>query len=143
MGKRAHTGTAPLTTNDRADWRTFRVDRIRPRTPNGPRFTSREPPDGDVAAYLRRSLGFDMWPYRSRVTLHCPAEQVTGRVDGIVTPIDDHTCLLELASDSFDLATLVIGLLDVDFEVDSPPELAEHLRKLSRRFATAAATADL
>jgi hypothetical protein len=31
----------------------------------------------------------------------------------------------------------VIGMLNVNFEVESPPELAENLRKLSRRFATA------
>jgi predicted DNA-binding transcriptional regulator YafY len=30
--------------DDRDDWRTFRADRIRPRTPNGPRFTPRPPP---------------------------------------------------------------------------------------------------
>jgi hypothetical protein len=31
-----------------------------------------------------------------------------------------------------------VGLLDVDFDVESPPELAEHLRVLSNRFAKAA-----
>lgn len=122
---------------ERADWRTFRVDRLSLRTPGGPRFTPREPPDGDVAAYLRRTIGFEMWPYRCRVKLHCPAAQITGRVDGVITPIDDHTCLLELASDSFDLAALVVGMLDVDFEVEHPPELAQHLHKLSHRFAAA------
>src|SRR4051812_8446654 len=30
----------------RTDWRTFRADRLTLRTPNGPRFTDREPPDG-------------------------------------------------------------------------------------------------
>lgn len=124
---------------DRTDWRTFRVDRISLRTPNGPRFTPRDPPDGDVAAYLRRTMGFDMWPYRCRVTLRAPATQITGRVEGIVTPIDDQTCRLELASDSFDLVALVIGMLDVDFQVESPRELADHLRKLSHRFTNAAA----
>ena len=63
---------------------------------------------------------------------------VYARVDGIVTPIDDHTCLLELASDSLDLVSLVVGMLDVDFDIESPPELAQHLRKLSDRFANAA-----
>jgi predicted DNA-binding transcriptional regulator YafY len=124
---------------DRDDWRTFRIDRMSLRTPNGPRFTRREPPDGDVAAYLRRTIGHDLWPYRCRVRVHAPAAQITGRVDGIVTPIDDHTCRLELASDSLDLAALVVGLLNVAFDVESPPELAEHLRALSNRFATAAA----
>jgi predicted DNA-binding transcriptional regulator YafY len=124
---------------ERANWRTFRVDRMSLRTPNGPRFTHREPPDGDVAAYRRRTIGHDIWPYHSRLRVHAPASQVTGRVDGIVTPIDDHTCLLELASDSLDLVALVVGMLDIDFDVESPPELARHLRKLSNRFANAAA----
>jgi len=122
----------------RGDWRTFRVDRISLRTPNGPCFTPRDPPDGDVAAYLRRTMGFDMWPYRCRVRLQTPATQITGLVDGIVTPIDAHTCRLELASDSFALVALVLGMLDVDFKVESPPERTTHLRKLSHRFADAA-----
>ncbi len=103
----------------------------------GPRFTPRDPPDGDVATYLRRTMGFDMWPYRCRVRLHAPATQITGHIDGIVTPIDTHTCRLELATDSFALVALVLGMLDVDFEVESPPELTPHLRNLSRRFADA------
>ena len=122
----------------RRTWRTFRVDRMTPRTPNGPRFTHREPPDGDVAAYLRRAVGFDAWPYRSRVRVHAPAAEIDGRVDGIVTPIDEHTCLLEIASDSFELAALVIGMVGHDFEVESPPELAEHLKNVARRFTRAA-----
>jgi hypothetical protein len=32
----------------------------------------------------------------------------------------------------------VAGLLDVDFDIESPPELAERLRVLSNRFAKAA-----
>ncbi len=122
---------------DRTDWRIFRVDRIALRTPNGPRFTPRDPPDGDVGAYLRRKMGFDMWPHRCRVRLHAPAAQITGRVGGIVTPIDERTCRLELASDSYDLVALVVGMLDVDFDVESPHELAGHFRKLSHRFADA------
>lgn len=124
---------------DRRDWRTFRVDRMLLRTPNGPRFTHRESPDGDVTAYLRRTIGKDLWPYRCRLKVQAPAAQITGRVDGIVTPIDDNTCLLELAADSLDFVGLVVGMLDVDFTVDSPPELAQHLRKLSMRFTNATA----
>ncbi|WP_433367824.1 helix-turn-helix transcriptional regulator [Streptosporangium sp. CA-115845] len=125
---------------ERKDWRTFRVDRMSLRTPNGPRFTHREPPDGDVAAYLRRTMGFEMWPLRARLRVHASATDITGRVNGIVTPVDDHTCLLELATDSLDIAVLVVAMLDVDFEVESPPELARHLRELSTRLANAAVT---
>lgn len=124
---------------DRTDWRTFRVDRMALRTPNGPRFAHREPPDGDVTAYLRRTVGFEMWPLRSHLLVHAPASDVEGRIDGIVTPVDESTCRVELASDSYDLVALAMGMLDIDFEVESPPELAEHLRKLGNRF-TAAST---
>jgi predicted DNA-binding transcriptional regulator YafY len=125
---------------ERTNWRTFRVDRMSLRTPNGPRFLHREPPDGDVAAYLRRTIGHDIWPYRARLRMRAPASHIVGRVDGTVTPIDEHTCRLELASDSLDLVALVVGLLDVAFEVESPPELVQHLRKLSERFADAASS---
>ena len=37
---------------DRDDWRTFRLDRMTPRTPTGPRFAAREVPGGDVAAFV-------------------------------------------------------------------------------------------
>lgn len=53
---------------DRDDWRTFRVDRISPRTPTGPRFTPRELPGGDVAAYVAGRFhgagGPGDWPCR-------------------------------------------------------------------------------
>jgi len=126
---------------DRTDWRTFRVDRMSPRTPNGPRFTHRPSPDGDVAAYLRRTMGFTMWPHRCLVRVHAPAEDLAGRVEGIVTPIDEHTCRLEMGTDSYALVALVIGMLNVEFEVESPPELATHLHTLAGRFLRATPTA--
>jgi predicted DNA-binding transcriptional regulator YafY len=40
---------------DRDDWRTFRIDRVEPRTPTGPRFTPRPlPPDHEITARLAR-----------------------------------------------------------------------------------------
>ncbi|GAA2598319.1 YafY family protein [Actinomadura fulvescens] len=122
---------------ERAGWRTFRADRMTLHTPNGPHFAHREPPDGDVTAYMRRTMGRDMWPYHCRVILHAPAERFAGRIDGTVTPIDEHRCRVEMATDSFDLVVFVIGMLDVGFEVESPPELKAHLRKLAGRFAAA------
>lgn len=123
---------------DREGWRTFRVDRISLRTPNGRRFTHRPSPDGDVVAYLQRTMGFTMWPYRSVMRVHVPAEDLAGRVEGIVTPVDERTCRLEMGSDSYALVALVVGMLDVEFEVESPPELAARLRALAGRFGRAA-----
>ncbi|MBE9927154.1 WYL domain-containing protein, partial [Cellulosimicrobium cellulans] len=37
---------------DRDDWRTYRLDRMTPRAPTGPRFAARDVPGGDVAAFV-------------------------------------------------------------------------------------------
>src|SRR5690606_13353068 len=60
---------------DRADWRTFRVDRLRPRTPVGPRFPPRELTD-EIVAELVRPPGGTTWPARGRVVLLAPAAEV-------------------------------------------------------------------
>lgn len=66
---------------DRENWRTFRVDRIRPRIPTGPRFTPRELPGGDVSAFITsRFRGNDGtttdWPCQGEVILHLPAADI-------------------------------------------------------------------
>ncbi|GKQ41537.1 YafY family protein [Streptomyces sp. A012304] len=126
---------------DRADWRTFRVDRITPRVPTGPRFVPREVPDGDAATYLAHRLSSRAWPFRATVTLHEPAEAVADRVwpgMGVVEPVDDHSCLLHLGSDTpRDLAWMITSV-DADFTLtQGPPELAEALRRLAARCAGA------
>jgi predicted DNA-binding transcriptional regulator YafY len=127
----------------RQDWRTFRVDRITPRIPTGPRFAPREPPGGDFATYVSQGVAAAVWHYRARVRLHAPAEAVAERwppAAGLLEPVDEHTCLLSVGADDPGMLVLYIGLLDVDFEVDEAdaPELVEHLRRLSDRFRRAA-----
>ncbi|GIH25046.1 DNA-binding transcriptional regulator [Acrocarpospora phusangensis] len=121
----------------RDDWRTFRVDRLTPRTPTGPRFTPRPPPDGDVAAYLANRLSAQAWPVRATVTLHESAESVAERVwpgMGAVQPVDDHSCLLHLGAETpADLAWMITSV-NADFTLaGGPPELTEALRTLGNR----------
>jgi predicted DNA-binding transcriptional regulator YafY len=126
---------------DRDDWRTFRADRIRPRVPNGPRFTPREPPDGDAAAHVLRGLSALAWKYRARVRLHAPAEAIAERIPleaGLLSAINEHTCLLQTGADSLTDLAGFLGYLDVAFTVLDPPELRAHLRSLADRYATAA-----
>jgi predicted DNA-binding transcriptional regulator YafY len=124
---------------DRQDWRTFRVDRVEPRSPTGPRFEPRDPPDGDVARYVLRGLGSAMWKYRARVTLHTRAEAIAERLPAsvLLEPVDEHTCVLDTGADTPQMLALFVGMLDVDFDVTEPPELVEHLRKLSDRYQRA------
>jgi predicted DNA-binding transcriptional regulator YafY len=122
---------------DRGDWRTFRVDRITPRIPTGPRFTPREPPDGDVATYLAHQLSTRTWPYQATVTLHEAAEAVADRVwpgMGVVEAVDDRSCLLHLGADTVAVLVWMITSVDSDFTLTSgPPELAEAFRAYAAR----------
>jgi len=124
----------------RQDWRTFRVDRMRPRLPTGPRFTPRKVPGGDVTAYVERTVGQATWRYRARVRLHAPAEALAGRVPPAVDlePVDERSCIATAGADDPYVLALHLGMLDVDFELIDAPELARELRRLARRYTRAA-----
>jgi predicted DNA-binding transcriptional regulator YafY len=124
---------------DRQDWRTFRADRVRPRTPTGPRFTPREPPGGDLETYLLHGVGAATWRYRARVRVHTPAAAVAGRVPPavLVEAVDDRSCIVSAGSDTPHMLALYLGMLDADFEVDEPPELVERLLTLADRYRRA------
>ncbi|MGW1097077.1 helix-turn-helix transcriptional regulator [Streptomyces sp. NPDC002455] len=130
---------------DRDDWRTFRADRIRPRTPTGPRFTPRELPGEDVAAFVAgRFRGTDGsttdWPCRGEVVLGLPAEAVAPFArDGIVEELGPDRCRLTLGSWSWTGLATTIGHFDADIQVIGPPELTGAFAELAARYAAAAA----
>ena len=69
-------------------------------------------------------------------------DAVGGRVHrslGSVEPIDDHTCRLRARGDSIEWLAYRILLLGVDFVVESPPELVDHLRAAASRIARSVA----
>ncbi|WP_455680884.1 helix-turn-helix transcriptional regulator [Streptomyces clavifer] len=125
---------------DRDDWRTFRTDRITPRTPAGPRFAPREDPEGDAAAYVAGKASTAAWRHRARVTVHAPADAVLERVNpavGAVEAVDEGTCVLVTGADSLDGLAVHLGRLGFDFAVTGPPGLVAHLRELAARYARA------
>ena len=124
----------------RDDWRIFRVDRMRPRPPAGPRFAPRPPPVPDAATYVARRLSSSAWGPRARIVVREPASSLRARLWpgwGEVEPRGDDTCLLTVRGQSVQALALHILALDVDVEVEQPPELVEHLRLLARRLAGA------
>ncbi|MEU8301761.1 YafY family protein [Micromonospora sp. NPDC048909] len=126
---------------DRADWRTFRADRLRPRIPTGPRFAPREPPGGDAIAHVLRGVGSAAWPHPARVRLHASAAVMAQRLPataGVLEAIDERSCLLQTGGESLANLAAFLGTLDVPFEVLDPPELRELLRQLAGRYAAAA-----
>ncbi|TDW70527.1 helix-turn-helix transcriptional regulator [Kribbella pratensis] len=125
---------------ERDDWRTFRVDRITPKIPGGARFTPRELPETEVAAYLQRGVGTATWRYFARVLLHTSAAEVRAKLPLPVEieELGPDRCQIRLGSDTPQMLALYLGLLDVDFEVIDAPELSAALTALADRLHRAA-----
>jgi predicted DNA-binding transcriptional regulator YafY len=128
---------------DRADWRVFRADRIRPRTPTGPRFVRREVPGGDartfVSARFKGSASADAWPCRGTVILGLPARDVLPFAgDGVVEDLGEDSCRLTAGSWSWRALAAALGRFDASIEVVEPPQLATAFGELAERYAAAA-----
>ncbi|WZH53359.1 MAG: WYL domain-containing protein [Nocardioides alkalitolerans] len=123
---------------DRDDWRTFRVDRIAPRTPNGPRFTPRELPGGDVATYLtgvfRGNADGVGWPCTGEVVVGLPLAEVLPYVgDGVAVALDDGRTRLTVGSWSWAGGVASVLRYDAEIEVVGPDALREAFARVGER----------
>lgn len=124
----------------RGDWRTFRVDRLEPVLPTGPRFLPRPLPDSDLAAYVARNASMTGARYHARITVHAPAAVVRPRIPpavGTVEEIDERTSVLAAGADEVETMAVYVGLLGLDFTVDEPPELVARLEEIAARYLRA------
>ncbi|GIG37157.1 helix-turn-helix transcriptional regulator [Cellulomonas pakistanensis] len=131
---------------DRADWRVFRADRIRPRAPGGARFAPREVPGGDVAAFVAARFrgaeagGDGDWPCRGTVLLAADAGDVAPFVaEGFVDDAGDGRCRVTLGSWSWVALAAAVARFDVEMLRVEPQELAEACARLADRFGRVAA----
>jgi predicted DNA-binding transcriptional regulator YafY len=128
------------------DWRTYRVDRMRVKVPNGRRFTTRPPPAGGFERHVTEGLSVQSWPVVGRFLLHAPLEQVENRshlTEGALTAVDDHHCLLTVGADSEAFLLVIVGIYDVDFTVLDPPSLRKRAASLARRYLQATEAPDV
>jgi len=129
----------------RADWRTFRVDRLaRPRLA-GARFPPRPLPGGDAAAFVARSLASMPTRHRVELVAHGPADAVAataGYVGGEVEPIGVSRCRVTMRGDSIEWLALAVAELAMLHEVElaGPPELVDELARLAGRLTAVVAT---
>ena len=90
---------------------------------------------------MSRGLATATWRYRARVTVAAPAAEIADRLPAVITvePTGPDACVIEAGSDTPQMLALYLGMLEVDFRLDESetPELAEHLRVLSARYARA------
>ncbi|MCW2569907.1 MAG: hypothetical protein JWN54_4004 [Mycobacterium sp.] len=122
---------------ERDGWRTFRADRLRPKTPNGPRFSERELPAGGAADMVAKGVAGVLTPVWARVRMHAPAEQIAPMVrkyTGSVEPESAETCIVTCGGDSARTIAWWLGSFNVDFTVLEPAELEAECQLLGRRF---------
>lgn len=127
----------------REDWRTYRVDRMTPRVPTGPRFTPREVPGGDVAGYLaaraKGSDGPDAWPCTGEALLDLPAARVAPFVaDALVEAVGPDRCRVRIGAWSWPGLAATLARFDADLVVVGPPALREAFAALAARADRAA-----
>ncbi|MGZ8176292.1 helix-turn-helix transcriptional regulator [Williamsia sp. SKLECPSW1] len=112
----------------RDDWRTFRVDRMTPKTPTGPRFPPRELPEGGAAAFVAASIGAAMRSVNARVRIHAPVQTVAAMVHpdwGIVEAGDETSCEIALFGSSLESIAWWLHRFDADFTIIEPSSLRE------------------
>ncbi|HYQ77113.1 helix-turn-helix transcriptional regulator [Cellulomonas sp.] len=129
---------------DRDDWRVFRADRVRPRTPGGARFAPRELPGGDVEAFaaarFRGATTADGgWPCRGTLVLDADARDVAPFVtDGVVEDVGGGRSRVTLGSWSWVALAASAARFDAEVLLVAPQELADACSLLADRFRRAA-----
>jgi predicted DNA-binding transcriptional regulator YafY len=124
----------------RDGWRTFRVDRMRLKTPNGRRFVGRvEPPEG-FDAYLVKHVESATWQRRYRVRLAAPATVIRERAPKAVEVTADGpaACIVTVGSDSAAAVARYLSWWEAPFTVLDSAELKTEVRLLAERYAQAA-----
>jgi predicted DNA-binding transcriptional regulator YafY len=126
----------------RNDWRSFRVDRVvGPPQPTGARFRPRTLPAADAAEFVRRNIsaapGAGTWPVEAVV--EAPAVAVRERLGRWATVEEDgqDRCRVSMTPDNLEWPVIALGVAGADFQVLSPPELAERIADWGARFTRA------
>ncbi|MGI5374306.1 helix-turn-helix transcriptional regulator [Streptomyces sp. CA-251387] len=129
---------------DREDWRTFRVDRITPKPPHGPRFTPRTPPAEDLAAYVSQGVSTRAYASHAVIRLLVPLEEAAGSISPSAGQLEAEgpgSCILRTGAGSIDVMVIHVMLMGFEFEVVEPDELVEAIRTAHGRLARSLARA--
>lgn len=127
---------------EREDWRTFRVDRITPHLPSGPRFVRRMVPGGDAHRYLAgRFKGSDqgpVWPCTGTAVIGAPAGVLTPFIqEGTVEEVTSDSCRVTQGAWSWAALAAAFARFDAPISDVAPDELADAFGVLAQRAAVA------
>ncbi|MGW1345813.1 helix-turn-helix transcriptional regulator [Kribbella sp. NPDC002412] len=127
---------------DRADWRTFRVDRISTVRPGRHHFTPRDLPAPDAASYLVQSFATASYRHSVSLRVRLPADEFKRNFYGWWLPgtVEDdgpESCVVRLTAESPQLLIQYVAAvvaLGADFTVDgATPETAEAIAQVGER----------
>lgn len=118
---------------DRADWRTFRVDRVGPVTLPGHTFVPR--PLADPARFVAEAITSSTYTHRAIVRVDAPTEEVARRFPGGAAMVEEDGpySRVELGTDDFDWLAGYLVRLGIPFEVLEPASLRAHLAEVGAR----------
>ena len=126
----------------RHDWRSFRVDRLSAPRATGVKFRQRDlpaPHTGDPASFVRAGIRSVPQKHEVAVLVHTSASSVAQVVRGWgrVEPVGHDACRLTMSVDDLGWPVMVLAAVGAPFEVESPPALADEVRRVAAQFAAA------
>jgi len=128
---------------EREDWRLFRLDRMAPRTPTGPRCAPRALPTRDAAAFVaarvKGTIDDTGWPCVGEVIIELPAREVAPWIgDGEFEELTPTSCRLRLGSWSWTALLALVARWDAPFRIVGPEPFVAASAALARRLQAAA-----
>ncbi|GAA2040328.1 MULTISPECIES: helix-turn-helix transcriptional regulator [Streptomyces] len=135
----------------RADWRTFRVDRISALRVPGTTFGPRPLPPGAFAPAGQAAPAIPAGSSEppaggGSVLFLAPAAAVAGRLTaraGVLEPAGPDRCRYRTGPDDWEWLATALAAVGVPYRVEGPPELARATRALVARAAAAAPDTDM
>lgn len=118
----------------RADWRTFRVDRIKPKPAVGDAFPARTPPP-DVAAKIERGIAYAPFAHRITLRLEGPVALHSRTIPtwcGLLESDGDRHSLLRIGADSLEALVAQVVMVGRPAEVVEGHALVPALEALLR-----------
>ena len=129
---------------DVAEWRTFRLDRLRAPRPVASHFTQREIPGGDAGALVGQSVGHT--PRHASATLAIDAdlaglEPVLRWIDHVPVESREESCVVEIRGEDLGRLAMTVArlALTAPVRVLEPPELTDAVRQLGRHLTGSSA----
>jgi predicted DNA-binding transcriptional regulator YafY len=118
---------------DRADWRTFRVDRVEHATLTGHRFVHAEEPD--AAAMVAEGLAVGSYALQAEILLAVPMHEAAAEIPRTVGTLEARPegTLLRIGANDLDWLSRYLAGLPFPFRVIAPDDLRAELRALGRR----------